>query len=364
MNDRPCGLRTLPITDIAADVRCQPRAALDPIAVAEYAERMREGASFPAAIVIDDGSTYWLADGFHRLAASAQAGREVITCDVRPGTWRDAVIYAAGANATHGLRRSNADKRRAVETLLRDDEWSQWSDREIARRCGVSHPFVAAIRAELVTGNDYQSERTYTTKHGTTTTMSTGNIGRRPVETPWPDELPESDWAYWESRPVILPPSGSDAIDRAGVPMTAAEFDGLKRSIARFGLFHPIMVDQDGAIIDGRYRALAWDQLRSKGHDIPVDCPRIERHFADDDERIEYWVRSNLLRRSSTLGEIATLAVDYPDGASVEHGEVLARIRLLRAVHPHLADAVDQGEMRPADADADARRLSRWVTPH
>jgi hypothetical protein len=55
------------------------------------------------------------------------------------------------ANTTHGYPRSNDDKRQAVMTLLRDAEWSQWSDREIARRCAVTHPFVATVRASLVT---------------------------------------------------------------------------------------------------------------------------------------------------------------------------------------------------------------------
>ena len=35
----------------------------------------------------------------------------------------------------HGLRRSNADKRRAVLTLLNNEEWAKWSAREIAKAC-------------------------------------------------------------------------------------------------------------------------------------------------------------------------------------------------------------------------------------
>jgi predicted HTH domain antitoxin len=56
------------------------------------------------------------------------------------------VLYSVGANAAHGLRRTNEDKRRAVETLINDEEWATWSDREIARACGVSGKFVAAVR--------------------------------------------------------------------------------------------------------------------------------------------------------------------------------------------------------------------------
>lgn len=66
--------------------------------------------------------------------------------EVRVGTQRDAILYPCGANTQHGLRRSQADKRKAVGIMLADPEWSKWSDREIARRCGVSHPFVGKLR--------------------------------------------------------------------------------------------------------------------------------------------------------------------------------------------------------------------------
>ena len=87
------------------------------------------------------------------------------------GRVRAAILYAVGANAAHGLKRSNRCKRNAVMTLLKDPEWSGWSDREIARRCAVSDRFVNGIRAAL-TPNIRSEDRTYTTKHGTTSTMT------------------------------------------------------------------------------------------------------------------------------------------------------------------------------------------------
>ncbi|AFZ44358.1 protein of unknown function DUF1643 [Halothece sp. PCC 7418] len=45
------------------------------------------------------------------------------------------------------------DKRKAVVTLLQDEEWSQWSDRAIARQCQVSHHTVAKIHRELTKDN-------------------------------------------------------------------------------------------------------------------------------------------------------------------------------------------------------------------
>jgi hypothetical protein len=43
---------------------------------------------------------------------------------------------------------TNADKRRAVLTLLEDPEWREWSDSAIAQQCHVSRPLVAEMRAE------------------------------------------------------------------------------------------------------------------------------------------------------------------------------------------------------------------------
>lgn len=64
--------------------------------------------------------------------------------------------------------------------MLSDEEWSRWSDREIARRCKVHHNFVGKLREETLTGDissEKPTERTYHTKHGTTSTMQTENIG-------------------------------------------------------------------------------------------------------------------------------------------------------------------------------------------
>jgi hypothetical protein len=168
----------LEIRNIRTDGGTQPRAGLDDHTIQDYTEAVKNGANFPSVVVFYDGQHHWLADGFHRLASHKAAGKQRIYADVRQGTLRDAVLYSVGANATHGLRRSNDDKRRAVEMLLRDEEWVLWSDREIAKRCNVSHPLVAKLREELgiVTGNiSSENGRKYITKHGTEAVMAPGN---------------------------------------------------------------------------------------------------------------------------------------------------------------------------------------------
>jgi ParB-like chromosome segregation protein Spo0J len=133
----------LSVDAIRTDGGTQSRESLDPAVIGEYAATL---GLLPPVTVFFDGSDHWLADGFHRVEAANQSGAKRIPADIRQGTRRDAILYACGANAAHGLRRTNADKRRAVEVLLRDEEWSQWTDRKIATAVGVSHTFVAELR--------------------------------------------------------------------------------------------------------------------------------------------------------------------------------------------------------------------------
>lgn len=138
---------------ISSDPALQMRTAgIDLGTVQDYAEAMTDGAEFPAIIVFTDGNSHWPADGFHRIEAARKVGKSSIAADVRLGSRRDAILFSLGANGAHGLRRSNADKRRSVTVMLRDPEWSKLSDREIGQRCGVDHKTVGSIRREMTDG--------------------------------------------------------------------------------------------------------------------------------------------------------------------------------------------------------------------
>jgi hypothetical protein len=127
----------------------QSRAKIDEATVAEYADAMKDGAKFPAITVFHDGVEYFLADGFHRYFAAKKCNAPGVKCDVREGTLRDAILFSFSANVDHGLRRTAADKRKAVTAMLEDVEWQDWSDREIAKQCGVSNTFVSSLRKDL-----------------------------------------------------------------------------------------------------------------------------------------------------------------------------------------------------------------------
>lgn len=165
--------------DVSTTGGTQSRVALSEETVATYAEAMKNGAMLPPIVVFHDGSTYWLADGFHRLMAHVRNGADWIPADVRQGTRREAVLHSVGSNAEHGLPRTNADKRHAVMLLLNDEEWVTWSNHEIARHCRVDSSTVDRIRASLPQSGSDKQPKTYTNKHGQTATMNTENIGRR-----------------------------------------------------------------------------------------------------------------------------------------------------------------------------------------
>jgi hypothetical protein len=173
----------LELEKIRLDEHTQPRAEISNEVIGNYAEMMREGAKFPPIEIFFDGCDYWLADGYHRYLACKSNESSTINANIRQGSKRDAILFSVGANATHGLPRNISDKRRAVLVMLHDEYWSQWSDNEIARRCGVNQSTVSRQRNSLMRRISEKSKakackRTYKTRHGTVSEMKTGNIGK------------------------------------------------------------------------------------------------------------------------------------------------------------------------------------------
>lgn len=156
---------------IERDTSIQCRAAIDTATVNEYAERMEEGDVFPCVELFspspqDKTGKAYIGDGWHRIMAAEQIGAEEINANVHLGGRLDALKCALEANSMHGLKRSNADKRRCVEVALR--EFKDLSSRALAEMCGVGHELVEASRqiqlaesansqAKCRTGRDHKS---------------------------------------------------------------------------------------------------------------------------------------------------------------------------------------------------------------
>jgi len=278
------------LDSIRTDGGTQPRASLFEETVAAYVEDMNRGDAFPPITVFFDGQDYWLADGFHRFAAAKARGSSGLQADVRQGTQRDAILHSVGANADHGRARTNEDKRRAVLRLLNDPEWAAWSDREIARHCRVGHPLVATLRPQVTRHLEEIPDRPRTVERaGSTYTMNTASIGRRPEPAP-------------EPRPAAPPP-------RPLPPMTQPEAAPVREQA--FAAARADM-DQGGPIFDA-IEAIKREFQKLPAADAAADrFPASLRHTfsASQARHIAAWFSDLANAWDQTKGDANVLAAE------------------------------------------------------
>jgi hypothetical protein len=135
------------LSEITVDPSIQSRAGLNEKVVDKYAERMKAGDVFPAVNVFRTEAGLLLADGFHTYEAARRTGFTEISALTNQGSRKDAIEFSLRANTTHGLPRTNEDKRQAARLAL--EEFSDRSDGAIAEMIKVSQSFVSGIRREL-----------------------------------------------------------------------------------------------------------------------------------------------------------------------------------------------------------------------
>ncbi len=156
VQERAEQLRVLPLNALQTDARIQMRARRDDDAIESYAQAMKDGGctKFPPLRVVHDvqQKKRWVWDGEHRKEAASQAGLSEFACLVRPGTLDDAIWLALSANKEHGVRRTNADKEKAVKAALRARP--RLSNAAIAEHVGVDEKTVARHRAHMESGSE------------------------------------------------------------------------------------------------------------------------------------------------------------------------------------------------------------------
>ena len=174
------GQETLRLEQIKILPQLQPRANLDTERVAQYAEALESGESFPPLVCWTDGKTIWLSQGFHRSAACAAVGQEEVEAIVHKGTFQDAQWDAAGSNVEHdktGIPRRPGDKRRAIEIAL--EARPKASDEDIARQVSVDRTWVCKVRnSTLCLSQGTSSAREVHDKRGRSYTMDVSGIGK------------------------------------------------------------------------------------------------------------------------------------------------------------------------------------------
>jgi hypothetical protein len=173
------------LADIDVPGSPKVRDEINKLTIEEYAQSYASKSPMPPPHLfkIKEARTWWIADGRHRIEAFRTLGKRAMECETHAGTFDEALKFALGANNTHGLRRSLADKRRCVESALK--QWPKQSDRDLGEMCQADHKTVGNIRSQMETkqviaptasrqGSDGRIRKT----HG----KSTPQVGSSPVE--------------------------------------------------------------------------------------------------------------------------------------------------------------------------------------
>lgn len=149
-------VKNLPIDDLCLEPELQMR-EMQEEAIEDYAEHLKD---LPPILIVRDAdfAKDFVVDGWHTLAAARRKGWTSIPCKIIEGDYADAVLAAAKANATHGIRRTDDDKERAIKRLLAQEKWQGKSSRWIATELKVSPQTVEKVRNS--------NTRTNSTAHG------------------------------------------------------------------------------------------------------------------------------------------------------------------------------------------------------
>jgi hypothetical protein len=126
------------------DPRLQCRESVPESIIKEYEEAWKDKVAFPPVQVYEVDGELFVTDGFCRVMAAANIGKSKIPAAITKGTFSDAVRAACGANYNHGLRRTNADKRKAG--LIAIAQFPDETTRALAEMCGVSHAYIGNLR--------------------------------------------------------------------------------------------------------------------------------------------------------------------------------------------------------------------------
>lgn len=148
----------LPLSAILQDQRLQKRQeGLDGEHVKRLLGTLEDDGDITEPVVVfrDEDGILWLADGFHRMEAYKQAGRDQIRANVRTGSYDDAEVFAENANLKHAKALSTASRQAIFKSrVLRGYEtngitWAKLSDGAIASELGVDRKTVGNWFEEL-----------------------------------------------------------------------------------------------------------------------------------------------------------------------------------------------------------------------
>ncbi len=268
--------KLLALSTIKLDGDTQPRTAIDQDVVDDYAAAYGSNSpiGFPPLVVFYDGVNWWLADGFHRWHAAKKAGLDKVSCDVHEGTKEDAQWWAVQANQTHGLRRTNADKAKAVKAALKHPKGVEMSDPKIAEHVGVSPETVRKYRAELQATSKVGKSTKRKGKDGRTT--DTTNIGGKPA----PKTCPKCKGEDFHKDGTCAVCVQEDAPEPTVEELMAASNKALESLAREITAMHKQAAELDTPHVDEERLGILQSQLKTasgtlraaKGHAVCSYC--------------------------------------------------------------------------------------------
>jgi site-specific DNA-methyltransferase (adenine-specific) len=143
--------------------------------------------------------------------------------------------------------------------------------------------------------------------------------------------------------------------------LTDEEYAGLKGSIRQQGVLEPIVVDEDGTVIDGHHRA--WIAA-----DLGVDCPRRVVSGLSVEQKRAHAIAANVYRRQMSreqrremVGRLRELGMStrrIAEVAGVHHSTVADDLVELPVGNPTPSSPIvgSDGKTYSPPADIDARR--------
>ena len=159
------GLLTL---DDACQTRADTKLDADHVEALATAYAAGEAVAPLTCVEMADGSLT-VVDGYHRWAALAALMKRapkapvlgaVPVVVVAKGDRELASFHALAANAAHGIRRTNADKRHAIKLALAHPLCRKMGVGLIAQHLGVNRELVSAVREEVLAASSPKAEAT------------------------------------------------------------------------------------------------------------------------------------------------------------------------------------------------------------
>jgi hypothetical protein len=201
-------IEKLKIDRICRGRNTQGRSSLSSVTVRTYAQLMAAGVIFPPVRVWTDGNSYWLTDGFHRVAAAESLGLIEVTAEIRFGAEIDAQWDCYSGNI-HGLPRSKADVKRLIGLVFEHPNSLSLSTNQVSRHLSIPEATVRRYRRAISSSQGKKTVRV-ATRGGKTYKIETAAIGQAFVS----NSRKRKTLREWRQETAEMKASGSPDVRR------------------------------------------------------------------------------------------------------------------------------------------------------